>query len=75
MNKPIEVKLSINADGFLKSLKEIEDGINRMKSAAESTKTINIAINVTSSLDMDVIVSRIKEDLEKSIANMGRITY
>ncbi len=75
MNSPVEVKLSLHADGLLKSLKELEEVIGRMKRSMECTKTINITVNVPAPHDVNAIVSRISEILEKDLANMGRITY
>lgn len=75
MNKPIEVKLSIDANGFLKTLKEIEEEVNRMKSVTDSIKTINITVNVSAAQDVDAIVSRITENLENELVNMGKIIY
>lgn len=75
MNNPVEVKLSLHADSFLNTLKELQEVIVQMKNTLERTNTINITVNAPVSHDVDAIVSRISEILEKDLANMGRITY
>lgn len=75
MNNPVEVKLSLHADSFLNTLKELQEVIVQMKNTLERTNTINITVNAPVSHDVDAVISRITEALEKELSIKGRVTY
>lgn len=72
----LKVELSINADGVVKALNEVNKSLEALneKLNALKSQTVNVATECTvqSDVDVDAVIEKINEALEKVISSSAR---
>lgn len=69
----LKVELSINADGVVKALNEVNKSLEALneKLNALKSQTVNVATECTvqSDVDVDAVIKKINEALEKELSS------